>query len=117
MYIDTKTLQQPMDVVCGSGSKETTEHIPSGFCIHTKFAHDKSQNSTKTYRGKDSMESVPEHIEEEAIRLANIPQIDMVPLTPGKKRRHHSATECKICGKEFLPGSNSQGSLSLYQEA
>ena len=50
-------------------TKEDNQHIPSGFCVHSKFAYREVKNPLELYRGKDCVEKFCNHIKEEACRL------------------------------------------------
>ena len=34
-------------------NREINQHIPSGFCVYSKFAYGKVENPLKLYRGED----------------------------------------------------------------
>ena len=39
-----------------SYTKEINQHIPSGFCVYSKFAYGKVENPLKLYKGDDCVE-------------------------------------------------------------
>ena len=43
-------------------TKDINQHIPSGFCTHSKFAYGKVENSLKLYRGENCVEVFCNHI-------------------------------------------------------
>ena len=109
MYVYTETLQRPAIKNLIANTKKINEHIPSDFYIHTEFTYDESYNLTKSYWDEDLTEKAAEHLEQEAIRLANVSQKDtMIPLTPKEWRRHNSATKCHICKREYMDPKNAK---------
>ena len=86
-----------------------SEHIPSGFCTYTKYVHGDSQ--TYMYRGRDLMPKLAKYLEQEAIRLTNIPHYPMICMTAQEMIDHDLAINCHICESEFgdpdslMPGS------------
>ena len=89
-----------------NGEKSYTEkinkHIPSGFCVYSKFAYGEIEDPMKVYRGKDCVEVFCEYIEKEAQRLfKSFPEKKMIPLTKEEWREYDKATKCHICLEEF----------------
>ena len=83
-------------------TKEVNQHIPSGFCVHSKFAYGEVENPLKLYRGKHCVEVFCDHIKEEAKRLYHMfPEKPMDPLTNKQWKRYEKASECHICSKPF----------------
>ena len=83
-------------------SEEINKHVPSGFCMNSKFAYGKVKNLLKVYRGEDWMEVLCDYISNEARRLYRMsPEKPMKPLTRERWRKHNRATTCHICFKEF----------------
>ena len=77
-------------------------HVPSGWCVHSTFAHGDVADPLKIYRGKDCMEKFVEYIEEEVKRLYDtFLQQPMIRLSDVLKREHEAAEKCHICLKEF----------------
>ena len=59
MYADFKSILEPIqgpNLVPGPYTSEVTEHSPSGWCIHSKFAYGKVKDPLKLYRGRDCLE-------------------------------------------------------------
>ena len=70
IYLDSKTIQPPTHATSlMATTRGILEHVPSCFSIRTIHVHNESQNSILTCRGKDSMERLAEHLEQEAIKL------------------------------------------------
>ena len=82
--------------------KTINQHIPSGFCVYSKFAYGEIEDPMKVYRGKDCVEVFCEYIEKEAQRLfKSFPEKKMIPLTKEEWREYDKATKCHICLEEF----------------
>ena len=85
-----------------SYTKEVKQHIPSGFCIYSKFAYGHVENPLKLYRGKDCVEKFCDYIRQEAHWLYHMfPEKPMDPLTQDQWTRYKKATKCHICYKPF----------------
>ena len=82
-----------------------SEHIPLGFCVHTVCSFNLTYDSTKTYGGKDAMDQLTEHLEQETTKLSNILQKEMIPLMPQECWRHNSATKSFIYCKKLDTGT------------
>ena len=83
-------------------SKEVNQHIPSGFCVHSKFAYGEVENPLELYKGEDCVEKFCEYIKGKAKRLYHMfPEKAMDPLTNKQWKRHKKASECHICYKPF----------------
>ena len=64
MYTDFESILEPMDPVePGSPNpnqpytNQVNQHMPSGWCVHSKFAYGDVDNPLRTYRGKDCIET------------------------------------------------------------
>ena len=74
MYADFELILEPMDPVKpGSPSQpytnEVNQHMPSGWCVYSKFAYGDVDNPLRTYRGKDCIGTFCKYIKGEARRL------------------------------------------------
>ena len=50
-------------------SQNINQHIPSGYCVYSKFAYGEVKDPLKIYRGKDCIEKFGDYIKREAHRL------------------------------------------------
>ena len=70
MYVDFKAILEPVQGSIpypkGPYTKDISQHIPSGFCVYSKFAYGKVENPLRLHRGKDCLEKFCNHIKEEA---------------------------------------------------
>ena len=85
-----------------SYTKEINQHIPSGFCIYSKFAYGAVENPLKLYRGEDCVEVFCDHVKNESKKLYHMfPEKPMNHLTHEEWREFSQARKCHICFKEF----------------
>ena len=60
MYADFKAILKPIQATNpypeSSHAKVINQHIPSGFCVNSKFVYGKVENRLKLYRGEDCVE-------------------------------------------------------------
>ena len=83
-------------------TSEVNQHISSGWCIYSKFAHGEVKDPLKLYRGKDCVEKFYDHIKEEAHRLYHMfLEKPMDSLTKKQWKRYEKASRCHICFKPF----------------
>ena len=83
-------------------TKEINKHIPSGFCVKSKFAYGEVENSLKLYRGEDCIESFCDYIVNKAERLYHkFPEKAMKPPTRKEWKEFNRARKCYMYFKEF----------------
>ena len=109
MYADFQSILKPMGPQ-GSGSpnsnqpytNEVNQHMPSGWCVYSKFAYGDVDNPLRLYRGKDCIETFCNYIKGEAHRLYHMfPEKPMGPLTKKQWKKYKQSTKCHICYKPF----------------
>ena len=106
MYADFEAILEPIEGSTPNPempyTEEINKHVPSGFCMNSKFAYGKVQNPLKVYRGEDCIEVFCYYISNEARRLYHMfPKEPIKLLTHEQWRKHNRATTCHICFKEF----------------
>ena len=106
MYADFEAILKPIEGPSpnpeGPYTKEINQHIPSGFCVYSKFAYGEVENPLKLYRGEDCVEVFCDYVENEVKRLYHMfPEKPMKPLTSAQWREFNRARKCHICLKEF----------------
>ena len=70
-------------------ANEVNQHMPSGWCVHSKFAYRDVDNLLRTYRGKDCIETFCNYIKGEARRLYHMfPELPMGPLTKKQWKKY-----------------------------
>ena len=83
-------------------TEKINTHVPSGWCVHSTFAHGDVPDPLRMYRVKDCVERFLEYIEKEVKRLhETFPRQPMTKLTDVQKREHEVAKKRHICLKEF----------------
>ena len=96
MYADFEAILEPIQGSSSpnpnrslAGTKEVNQHIPSGFCVYSKFTYGEVQNPLKLYRGKDCVGKFCDYIRQEAHRLCHMfPEKPMDPLTQDQWTRY-----------------------------
>ena len=104
MYVDFESILNPTESSEPnpeeSYTKVINQHIPSGFCLYSKFAYGTVENPLKLYRVGDCVEVFCNYISNEAHRLCHMfPERPMTPLTGKEWREFKRATKCHICFK------------------
>ena len=70
-------------------TNEVNQHMPSGWCVYSKFAYGDVDNPLRHYRGKDCIETFCNYIKEEAHRLYHMfPEKPMDPLTKKQWKKY-----------------------------
>ena len=102
MYADFESILEPIQGVSNdpnvSSTRGINSHIPSGWCLHSKFAYGEVKNPSTQYRGLDCVEKFCKKIIAEAKRLyKSFPEKPMIPLTKEQTKEYKKATKCHIC--------------------
>ena len=104
MYADFEAILKPIESSEinpeESYTKVINQHIPSDFCIYSKFAYGKVENTLKLCRGEDCVDAFCDYIENEA-KYHVFPEKPIKLLTRKEWRKFNRATNCHICFKEF----------------
>ena len=86
-------------------TNEVNQHMPSGWCVYSKFTYREVDNLLRLYRGKDCIENFCNYINGEVHKLYHMsPELPMGPLTKKQWKKYKKATKCHICYKPFTPG-------------
>ena len=106
MYADFESILEPVQGASNdpniSSTREVNVHMPSGWCVYSKFAYGDVTNLCTQYRGSDCIKKFCEHIISEAKRLySSFPEHPMAPLTKSQLKEYKRATKCHICFKPF----------------
>ena len=73
-------------------------HVPSGWCIFSKFAYGEVKDPLALHRGKDCVRKFSDHVIGEAHRLyGSFPEKPMEPLTPKQWKDYKHLSSCHIC--------------------
>ena len=110
MYADFESILMPIqgDLLAGPSrpnpnlNKPYTTKVPSGYCVHSKFAYGEAEAPLKLYRAEDCAEKFCKYIRQEARRLYHMfPKKPMDPLTNRQCKSYKRASKCHICYKPF----------------
>ena len=106
MYADFESILEPIQgpnpEPTGPYTSKVAKHLPSSWCIYSKFAYREVKDPLKLYRGKDCPEKFCGHIRQEAHRLYHMfPEKLMDPLTKKQWKKYKCSTICHICFKPF----------------
>ena len=106
IYADLECLPQKINS-CQSNTKKSytekkAEHVPSVYSILACRSFDKFKNERKYYRGEDCMIFFCKDLKEEAMKIINIPQKPMTPLTDKEKETHENQRVCYLCKKILI---------------
>ena len=106
MYADFQAILEPMQGSIpnpkGPYTEDISQHISSGWCVYSKFAHRDVKEPLRLDRGKDCIEKFCDYIKEEAHRLYHMfPEKPMDPLTNRQWKQYNRVSKCHICYKPF----------------
>ena len=106
MYADFESILEPIQGASNDPNMSPTRgvniHMPSGWCVYSKFSYGNVTNPLTQYRGSDCVKKFCGHIISEAKRLYNsFPEKPMAPLTKSQLKEYKRATKCHICFKPF----------------
>ena len=110
MYADFESILKPIQ---GSGNDpriSTTRginvHVPSGWCVCSKFAYSGVKDPLKLYRGKDCVRKFCEHVIGEARHLyQSFPEKPMESLMKAQWKDYKCMGSCHIYVKPFKEGN------------
>ena len=102
MYVDfeaiLRTVHGPSPGPNEPYTKGVNRHIPSGFCIYSKFTYGEVKDPSKLYRGEDCVQVFCDYVKKEARRLYHMfPEKPMEPLTSEEWKGYNRASKCHIC--------------------
>ena len=106
MYADFETILEPVQGPSSNPDRSWTiascNHVPSGWCVYSKFSYGVVENPVTQYRGPDCVKKFCDHIIGDVLRLhRSFPELPMDPLTPKELKRHKKAKNCHICFRTF----------------
>ena len=106
MYADFESILEPIqgpgNNLMISSMRAISNHVPSGWCVCSKFAYGKVENPLKLYRRKDCVKKFCDHVIGEARHLyQSFLEVPMTPLTPKEMDRYKKSERCHICFKPF----------------
>ena len=88
-----------------STTRDINVNIPSGWCIHSKFAYGEVKDPLSSYRGRDCNQTFCDHVIGKAHRLyGSFPEKPMEPLTKAQWKDYKYVSSCHICLKLFREG-------------
>ena len=106
MYANFESILMPIQDPAPDPNKpyinNVNRHIPSGWCIYSKFAYGDVKDPLTIYRGEDCIKRFCDHIVSETHRLYHMfPEKPMDPLTNRQWKLYKKVRECHICYKPF----------------
>ena len=106
MYADFEAILRPVHEPSPNPNEPYTKkvnwHIPSGFCIYSKFPYGEVKDPLKLYRGKDCVQVFCDYMKKEARKLYHLfPEKPMELLTSEERKGYNQATKCHIYFKPF----------------
>ena len=81
--------------------KITVYSKPSGWLLYTKSSYDKKENRLDYYRGKDCIEKLCKKLKEQAMKIINYEEKEMIPLTKEENNFYNEQKICYICKGKF----------------
>ena len=110
MYADFESI---LELIQGPGNNpriSTTRginvHVPSGWCVRSKFAYGEVKDPLNLYRGKDCVRKFCEHIIGEAHHLYHsFLEKPMQALMKAQWKDYKHVSSCHICFKPFKEGN------------
>ena len=81
--------------------RKKTKHIPSGYSLLTNCSFDERKNKLHCYRCEDCMERFCEDLRDQAMKIINYEEKEMIPLTDKENKSSEMQKVCYICKKEF----------------
>ena len=102
---DLECLLKKINTCSNNPNKSYTEkkarHKPSGYSLLMCFSFDKSKNERKYYRGEDCLKMFCKDLKDQAMKIINYEEKEMIPSTDKEKESYENQKVCYICEKEF----------------
>ena len=96
--------------------RKKTKHIPSGYSLLTNCSFDERKNKLHCYRCEDCMERFCEDLRDQAMKIINYEEKEMIPLTDKENKSYEKQKVCYICKKEFSTDENDKNAFKLYHK-
>ena len=112
IYLDLECLLKKEQSCQNNPEKSYTEkkakHEPSGWAMFTKCSFDEKENKLDYYRGKDCIEKLCKKLKENALKIMNYEEKEMIPLTDEENKSHEEQEVCHICIEKFCLNKNDE---------
>ena len=99
-----------------SYAEKKTKHTPSGYSLFTNCSFDATKSKLDCYRAKDCMERFCKDSRQNAIKIINYEEKEMIPLTDKENKSYEKQKVCYICKKEFNTDENDNNAFKLYHK-
>ena len=91
-------------------------HEPSGYSLITCCSFNKSKNGQSYYREKDCMERFSKDLRNQAMKIMNYENKEIIPLTNDEEKSYGKQKVCYICKKKFYTDKNNEKEFKLKQK-
>ena len=97
-----KKLQSSQNNPEKSYTEKKAIHEPSGWSIFTRCSFDKKENKLNYYRGKDCIEKLCKDLKENATKIIDHEEKEMIQLTHEENNFYYEQEVCHICKEKFV---------------
>ena len=87
-------------------------HEPSGWSIFTRCSFDKKENKLNYYRGKDCIEKLCKDLKENATKIIDHEEKEMIQLTHEENNFYNEKEVCHICKQKFCMDKNDKSYIN-----
>ena len=120
IYVDFEFLPIKQQVCQNNPNDSYTErkaiHDACGYSLDLVSSFDSKQNKHSFYREKDCTKKFSKDLNEQATKITNSKEKDMIPLTAKGIESYEKQNVCHICKKEFCYEKNEKNKFTLYQK-
>ena len=117
---DLECLLQKINTCQNNPEKSYTEkkamHRPSGYSLVTCSSFGKSKKERSYNRRKDCMKIFCEGLKDQAMKIINYEEKEMIPLTNEEIEFYENQEICHICEKEFCTDKDNKKEFKLKQK-
>ena len=101
MYADFESILEPIQGSTPDPAHPYTmnasKHVPSGWCVYSKFAYGDVNDALKLCKGEDCIEKFCKHLKQEAYRLYHMfPEKPMTTLTNKQWKKYKKVSSVKF---------------------
>ena len=80
--------------------------------MFTRCSFDEKENTLNYYRGKDCIETLCKKLKEQALKIINYEEKEMIPLTKEENNFYDEQEICYICKEKFCIDKNDKNSIN-----
>ena len=99
-----------------SYTERKATHKACGYSLNLVTLYDSNKNTQCFYRGKDCVKKSWKDLKDQEMKIINLEERKMIPLTDDEKWKYKKQKLCHICEKEFCNDKSNESEYKIYQK-